>query len=113
MTDCSAAPEQATTIGPAQAMRSGMARRETARSDRARFGFTAHLLTVLTGYQTLGLRRVGILFFFVFLLHQPRDRNHFVVAFDIDERDALRGTADRAHVVRRHPQDHALLRDEQ
>src|SRR6185436_9957430 len=49
----------------------------------------------------------------VFLLDEPRNRYHLVVVADVDDLDPLRGAADGADVVGQHPQDHALLRDDQ
>src|SRR5262249_45647439 len=49
----------------------------------------------------------------VFFFDQARDRHDLVVAFDVDQRHALRRAADRADVVGLHPDDHALLRDHQ
>src|SRR5579864_3747474 len=50
---------------------------------------------------------------FLLFLHQTRDRDELVLALDIDEPDALRGPADRPHVVGLHAENHALLGDEQ
>src|SRR6267142_2270938 len=51
------------------------------------------------------------LLFFV-LLGKPRDGHGTVVAFDVDQAHALRGTADGPDVLRRHAQDLSLLRDQ-
>src|SRR5689334_7232227 len=56
----------------------------------------------------LSLRLVVVL-----LLDQPRDRDNPVLILDVDQLDALRRPADRADVVRLHPEDHALLGDQQ
>ena len=49
----------------------------------------------------------------VFLLDELGDRHDLVVAFDVDQPHALGRAADGADVVGLHPEDHALLRDEQ
>src|SRR5205823_3608521 len=50
---------------------------------------------------------------FVLFLYELRDGDDVVALLDVDESDALRGATDGAHVVGLHPQDHALLRDQQ
>src|SRR3990172_8189070 len=48
-----------------------------------------------------------------FLFDEPGDRDDLVLALDVDETHALRGASDGADVVGLHPQNHALLGDEE
>src|SRR5262245_15709816 len=49
----------------------------------------------------------------VLFLHEAGDGHDLVLAFDVDQRDALGGTSDGADIVGRHAENHALLGDQQ
>src|SRR5437764_6078287 len=57
-------------------------------------------------------RAIGRSLLLFVLLGKARNRHGAVVAFDVDQLDALRRAADRPDVLRRHAEDLPLLRDE-
>src|SRR3954464_5813856 len=95
---CSGVDEQPTSVAAAS----------VSASDRV----IPHLLgngTLRVGWFGWSLRRGVLVFFF----DEARDRDDLIVAFDVDQGDALRRAADRPDVVGLHSQDHPLLGDDQ
>src|SRR5215831_7374587 len=55
----------------------------------------------------------GVVRLFVLFFNEARDRHDFVVGCDVDQRYALSRAPYRAHIVGRHPENHALLRNQE